>query len=115
MPIRAEVSNETREGFGGEDVREVALAWDSDDEVVVIEAQAVTETDGEEAEDEPPLVEGDDEGPPLLRVRLSGSAARSFVKRAAAVVAAGRPPCPFCGNPLDAGGHVCSRANGYRR
>jgi hypothetical protein len=28
MPIRAEVSNETREGFGGEDVREVALAWD---------------------------------------------------------------------------------------
>jgi len=28
MPIRAEVGNETREGFGGEDVREVALAWD---------------------------------------------------------------------------------------
>jgi hypothetical protein len=31
------------------------------------------------------------------------------------VVAAGRPPCPFCGGPLDAGGHVCPRANGYRR
>lgn len=107
-PLEAPIEEEFRVGV-------MALAWDSDDEVVVIEAQAVTETDGEEAEDEPPLVEGDEEGPPLLRVKLSGSAARSFVKRAAAVVAAGRPPCPFCGNPLDAGGHVCPRANGYRR
>ena len=30
-------------------------------------------------------------------------------------VAAGRPPCPFCGDPLDPSGHVCPRANGYRR
>jgi uncharacterized repeat protein (TIGR03847 family) len=41
--------------------------------------------------------------------------ARAFVKRAQAVVSAGRPPCPFCGNPLDPQGHVCPRANGYRR
>ncbi|MDQ1629275.1 MAG: hypothetical protein QOI54_3019 [Actinomycetota bacterium] len=93
----------------------MALAWDSDDEVVVIEAQAVTDSDDDdEAEDEPLLVEGD-EGPPLLRVRLTGSAARAFVRRASVVVAAGRPPCPFCGGPLDPGGHVCPRANGYRR
>jgi uncharacterized repeat protein (TIGR03847 family) len=107
-PLDAPIEEEFRVGV-------MALAWDSDDEVVVIEAQAATETDGEGAQDEPPLVEGDEEGPPLLRVRLSGSAARAFVKRAAVVVAAGRPPCPFCGNPLDAGGHVCPRANGYRR
>ena len=30
------------------------------------------------------------------------------------VVAAGRPPCPFCGAPVDPGGHVCPRANGHR-
>jgi len=48
-------------------------------------------------------------------VRISGLAARAFVKRALALVAAGRPPCPFCGFPLDPGGHVCPRANGYRR
>ena len=91
----------------------MALAWDSDDEVVVIEAQAITE---DEDDDEPPLIADEDEdGPPLLRVRLAGSAARAFVSRAQAVVAAGRPPCPFCGGPLDAGGHVCPRANGYRR
>ena len=96
----------------------MALAWDGDDEVVVIEAQAVTEEDaedGEEAQDDLPLIEDDEEGPPLLRVRITGTAARAFAKRATAVVSAGRPPCPFCGGPLDAAGHVCPRANGYRR
>jgi uncharacterized repeat protein (TIGR03847 family) len=90
----------------------MALAWDSDDERVVIEAQAVTEDD---ADDEATLIDQTEEGPPLLRVRISGPVARAFVKRALALVAAGRPPCPFCGNPLDPAGHVCPRANGYRR
>jgi uncharacterized repeat protein (TIGR03847 family) len=91
----------------------MALAWDGDDERVLIEAQALT--DAEEEEDETALIDETDEGPPLLRVRLTGAAARAFVKRALAVVAAGRPPCPFCGGPLDPNGHVCPRANGYRR
>jgi uncharacterized repeat protein (TIGR03847 family) len=105
-PLDAPIEEEFRVGT-------MALAWDSDDEVVVIEAQAITE---DEDDDEPPLITDEDEdGPPLLRVRLAGSAARAFVSRAQAVVAAGRPPCPFCGGPLDAGGHVCPRANGYRR
>lgn len=90
----------------------MALAWDDDDEVVVIEAQAMTD---DEDEGSALIAEDDEEGPPLLRVRISGTAARAFVSRAQAVVAAGRPPCPFCGGPLDAGGHVCPRANGYRR
>lgn len=105
-PLDAPIEEEFRVGT-------MALAWDADDEVVIIEAQAITEDD---EEDEPPLIaDEDEEGPPLLRVRISGSTARAFVSRAQAVVAAGRPPCPFCGGPLDAGGHVCPRANGYRR
>jgi uncharacterized repeat protein (TIGR03847 family) len=105
-PLDAPIEEEFRVGT-------MALAWDADDEVVVIEAQAMTE---DEEDDDPPLIaDEDDEGPPLLRVRISGSTARAFVSRAQAVVAAGRPPCPFCGGPLDAGGHVCPRANGYRR
>jgi uncharacterized repeat protein (TIGR03847 family) len=107
-PLQAPIEEEFRVGT-------MALAWDADDEVVVIEAQALTE-DEDDDEDETPLIgEDSEDGPPLLRVRLSGSAARAFVSRAQAVVAAGRPPCPFCGGPLDAGGHVCPRANGYRR
>ena len=91
----------------------MALAWDGDDERVVIEAQAVTD---DTEDDDPPLIDDDAvDGPPLLRVRLTGAAARAFVARAEALVAAGRPPCPFCGGPLDPAGHVCPRANGYRR
>ncbi len=106
-PLDAPIEEEFKVGT-------MALAWDGDDEVVVIEAQALTEDDDED--DETPLItEEDEDGPPLLRVRISGGAARAFVSRALALVAAGRPPCPFCGGPLDAGGHVCPRANGYRR
>jgi uncharacterized repeat protein (TIGR03847 family) len=41
--------------------------------------------------------------------------ARAFVKRAELVIEAGRPDCPFCGNPIDPDGHLCVRANGFRR
>lgn len=34
--------------------------------------------------------------------------------RGTQLVEAGRPPCPLCGYPLDPGGHVCPRTNGFR-
>ncbi|MFA1547208.1 DUF3090 domain-containing protein [Actinomadura chokoriensis] len=85
----------------------MALAWDPDDEQVVIEAQEVTETEEEPevGEDDPAIV--------VLRVRISAAQARAFAERALKVVAAGRPPCPLCGLPLDGDGHVCPRQNGY--
>ncbi len=57
----------------------------------------------------------DDEldGPDTLRVRVSIEAARAFVDRAVEVVAAGRLPCPLCGQPLDPQGHICPRRNGH--
>ena len=92
----------------------LTLGWDGDAEKILIEARAPGEEDEEEEE---VLVEaGDDdaeEGPDLLRVRLSADAARSFVERAFRVIRAGRPPCPLCGNPLDATGHICPRKNGH--
>lgn len=39
--------------------------------------------------------------------------ARRLVPRIAAVIAAGRKPCPLCSAPMDPGGHVCVRANGH--
>ena len=81
---------------------------------MVVEAHAVVDDDDAEV---PELDEDDvpDDAPDVLRVRMSGEQARAFAARALAVVAAGRPPCPFCHLPLDPGGHVCPRANGYRR
>ena len=63
--------------------------------------------------------DADDEVGPLgrnsIRVTLTPAQARAFARRSNALVAAGRPPCPFCGNPLDPTGHICPRANGYKR
>ncbi len=97
----------------------MALAWDGADECMVLEAQALVELDPAAEEDleaaEEQLLQDEENGPPLLRVRLTGSQARSFAKRALDVVSAGRPPCPLCSLPLDPEGHVCPRQNGYRR
>ena len=53
------------------------------------------------------------DGPDTLQVRLTLEAARAFVNRALEVVAAGRLPCPLCGQPLDPQGHICPRRNGH--
>jgi uncharacterized repeat protein (TIGR03847 family) len=89
----------------------LTLGWDGGAERVLVEARA-TDEDGE-AIDPDDDDEEDEEGPDLLRVRMTASAARSFVARAAHVVAAGRPPCPLCGAPLDPLGHICPRRNGH--
>jgi uncharacterized repeat protein (TIGR03847 family) len=93
-------------------VSAMGLAWDGDAGLVVIEAQAPVE-DASIAEET--LLEDSDEGPDALRVRLEPTRARAFVERARRVIAAGRPPCPLCGQPLDPSGHVCPRQNGYHR
>jgi uncharacterized repeat protein (TIGR03847 family) len=86
----------------------MALAWDPEDEQVVIEAQEVTEDESADTE-----VGDDDPTIAVLRVRITAAQARAFAERALQVVAAGRPPCPLCGLPLDSAGHVCPRQNGY--
>src|SRR3954452_2363049 len=87
-PLSTPVEEEFRVGT-------LALAWDDDNDTVLVEAQSI-EVDEGESEEAPETTEftGD-----LLRVRLSPGAARAFAKRALRVVAAGRPPCPLCGNP----------------
>ena len=84
----------------------MALAWDATAAQVVIEAQPLSD-EGEFAEvpDQSPT------GPDLLRVRVEPARARDFIRRAASLVAAGRPACPFCGQPLEATGHFCPKTN----
>ena len=90
----------------------MGLAWDGDAGLIVVEAQAPVE-DTEIAQET--LLEDVEEGPDALRVRLEPGRARAFVDRARRVIAAGRPPCPLCGQPLDPSGHICPRQNGYHR
>lgn len=92
----------------------MTLSWDVRDERVVVEVFPFTEesvVDPEQPEEEIDEPEPEE----MLLVRLPAGQARAFSKRAQSVVSAGRPPCPFCGGPIDPDGHLCPRANGFRR
>ncbi len=92
----------------------MTLSWDPGDERVVIEVFPFTEA----AVVSPDQVDQDFQEPEadeVFMVRIPPGLARAFVKRTEQVLDAGRPSCPFCGNPVDPEGHLCVRANGFRR
>ena len=92
----------------------MTLSWDAADERIVVEVFPFTE-DGVAAPDQPEDEIEEPEPEEVLIVRLPAGLARAFSERAQSVVAAGRAPCPFCGGPVDPAGHLCPRANGFRR
>ena len=90
----------------------IGLAYVSDRRLIEIDLQAIMDSDSADEE----LLEIDTTSDQdILRVLMTLGYAESFAKRANSVVAAGRAPCPFCGGPIDPSGHLCPRANGYRR
>lgn len=109
-PLEQPIEEEFRAGT-------MTLSWDPQDERVVIEvfpfneAAVVTPEQLEEDLDDLEEPEPDE----VLLVRLPPGPARAFVKRSVQVLEAGRPSCPFCGNPIDPDGHLCVRANGFKR
>jgi uncharacterized repeat protein (TIGR03847 family) len=106
-PLEQPIEEEFRAGT-------MTLSWDPGDQRVVIEVFPFSEA----AVVTPDQVDEDFEEPEpeeVFLVRLAPGPARAFVKRAEQVIDAGRPTCPFCGNPIDPDGHLCVRANGFRR
>jgi uncharacterized repeat protein (TIGR03847 family) len=67
--------------------------------------------DDDELEDDAPILEDIQ----IIRIFITPTQAKIFHDRAELVIAAGRQPCPFCSFPIDPQGHICARANGYRR
>jgi uncharacterized repeat protein (TIGR03847 family) len=57
-----------------------------------------------------------DEEPEVARFTVTRAQARAMAARALDVVAAGRPRCQFCGNPIEPDGtHICPSMNGHRK
>jgi uncharacterized repeat protein (TIGR03847 family) len=108
-PLATPIEDEFRVGT-------MSLGWDAERRVVIVECH-----DGQEElvvdEEGEPALEPEQPGvfETVLRVVIEPARARAFARRCTKVVAAGRPPCPFCGGPLDPNGHICPRANGYKR
>ena len=87
----------------------IGIVWLGETEQVSLDIQEITEGDND-------LVSEDQaDGPALFRLLMTPDIANAFVSQARKIVAAGRAPCPFCGLPINRDGHLCPRANGYRR
>jgi uncharacterized repeat protein (TIGR03847 family) len=73
------------------------------DRIVLIAEELIPE-----AEDEAVEI---DENPAVARFHLQRHQVVSFIGHAREIVAAGRPPCPFCGRPLDPETGFCPCVN----
>ncbi len=93
-------------------VQSLSLAWEPAQRRVVIEAH---ESDLAENDEGEPISPEENALLGSIKVVLSPAMARAFAQRCALAIEGGRPNCPFCGQPLDPEGHICPRANGFRR
>jgi len=75
------------------------------DRILLVVEEVVVEPDEESGE--PVSLEE----PASLRLRLTRGQVAAYIEHARALVAAGRPPCRLCGQPIDTEGHVCPRLN----
>ena len=83
----------------GRSARSACQYEEADDRIIVVleelvDAEEPSEDDGES-----------------VKVRLSRAQVSGFVQHSRDLVAAGRPPCRFCGLPVDPAGHPCPRMN----
>jgi uncharacterized repeat protein (TIGR03847 family) len=79
-------------------IAQIGVGYDADTDRIVIVLQ--------ELADEPEDAE-------LGRLSVSREQAEAFALHALNVVAAGRPLCPLCGEPMDPDGHWCVKTNGH--
>ncbi len=81
----------------------LGVAYDTEADRIVLQADELVDEDEE-----------DDEDVGLARFHLTRAQVVAFCEHAESLVAAGRPPCPICGQPMDPAGHVCPRSNGHK-
>ncbi|MFM6941541.1 MAG: DUF3090 domain-containing protein [Candidatus Planktophila sp.] len=103
LPLENPVMDEFRIGS-------IAIFYDEASEKIQIDLRELNLNSNEEEDDLPILDDIE-----VIRIFITPSQALIFHDRAELVIAAGRQPCPFCGMPIDPQGHLCARANGYRR
>jgi uncharacterized repeat protein (TIGR03847 family) len=90
--------------------RMIGLGFDPERELVLIELREHSDDDDEdEDEEDSPAVERE-EGY-VARIYATRPQVRAMAAHGAGAVAAGRPLCELCSQPLDPAGHRCPRWN----
>lgn len=79
----------------------LSVAYDDGEDRIVLQAEELVDEEAGEV-------------PGRARFHLTRAQVVAYCAHAEELVAAGRPPCPVCGQPMDPDGHVCPRSNGHR-
>ena len=90
--------------------RMIGLGFDPERELVLIELREHSD-DEDEDDDEAPVVSESEEEGYVARIYATRPQVRAMAAHSAGVVAAGRPLCELCSQPLDPAGHRCPRWN----
>ena len=85
-------------------IGQLGLGFDADANAIVLVADEVAESE-----------DTDPETLAQARFWASRSQVRALSRHAAAIVSAGRPLCPLCGEAMDPGGHICPKRNGHKK
>jgi len=99
-------------------VRSLGVTYDEDSDRIILVADEIDRSEPEEEAEElfglADDLEPEAEVGGSVRLAMTREQAAALAIRGTEIVEAGRPPCPLCGYPLDARGHVCPRTNGHR-
>ena len=90
----------------------IGLGYDRVNDRLLVQLEELLEADmseDDETDDEAVETEPSDRG--HIRFYVTRGQAGAFCDHADRVVAAGRPLCQWCGNPIDPQGHACPRLN----
>ncbi len=88
--------------------RMIGLGFDPERELVLIELREHSDDDEDDA---PAPAAAEREEGYVARIYATRSQVRAMAAHGAGVVAAGRPLCELCSQPLDPAGHRCPRWN----
>jgi uncharacterized repeat protein (TIGR03847 family) len=91
--------------------RLIGLGFDPERELVLIELRERADDEDDEDDNEDRVATEPREEGFVARIYATRPQVRAMAARGAVVVAAGRPPCDLCGQPMDPTGHRCPRWN----
>ena len=123
LDILERVGKETGEGPGEEEltleeplepvwhVGRLSIGYAEDRDRMLLELEElIPELEDEEVAEEVGAPE-----PRRIRLWATREQMLALSRHGAAAVAKGRPPCQYCGNPIDPEGHTCPAMNGHGR
>jgi uncharacterized repeat protein (TIGR03847 family) len=87
----------------------IGLGYDRGHDRLLVQLEELVPSSGEDDDEVAIVSEDPDRG--HVRLYVTRSQAAAFCEYADELVAAGRPNCQWCGNPIDPDGHPCPRMN----